>query len=106
MTDELTDLDAYGEFGVPVLIIEKSSREQVRIGINEFKGAEYIDIRSFYDVSGGFRPSKKGVTIPTRLYGELVKGILELGSTLGVLDEPDGVTPAKQAKGAGQQSAQ
>ena len=95
MVDDAADLDAYGEFGVPVHIIEKSSREQVRIGINEYKGVEYIDIRSFYDVSGGFRPSTKGVTIPTRLYGELLKGILELCSTLGVLDQPTDVTTAK-----------
>ena len=89
MVDDAADLDAYGKFGVPAHIIEKSSHEQVRIGINEYKGVEYIDIRSFYDASDGFRPSRKGITIPTRLYGELLKGVLELGSILGVLDPSD-----------------
>ena len=84
--DETVDLDAFGEFGVPAHVIEKNSREQVRIGVSEYSGNEYIDIRSFFRSPKGFRPTRRGVTIPTRLYPELLKGIIELGWALGMID--------------------
>ena len=84
--DETVDLDAFGEFGVPAHVIEKNSREQVRIGVNEFSGNEYIDIRTFFHSPDGYRPTRRGVTIPTRLYPELLKGLIELGGALGIID--------------------
>ena len=84
--DDTTNLDAFGEFGVPAHVIEKNSREQVRIGISEFSGNEYIDIRTFFQSPDGFRPTRRGVTVPTRLYPELLKGVIELGWALGMID--------------------
>ena len=81
------DPDAFGEFGVAAHVIQKSASEQVRIGINEYRGREYIDIRGFFDSGEGYRPTKRGVTVPTRLYPELLRGVLELGLTLGVVDQ-------------------
>ena len=86
-----SDPDAFGEFGVPVHIIQKSRQEQIRIGLNEFHGRESIHIRSFYDTGEGFRPTRRGVTVSTTLYPELLRGVLELGVTLGVID-PDVVS--------------
>ncbi len=79
-------MDAFGEFGVPAHVINKNSQHQVRISVSEYRGVEYIDIRQFFLADGGFRPTKKGVTLSTKLYSELLKGVLELGATLGVLD--------------------
>jgi hypothetical protein len=85
--------DIAGEFGVLVQSIQKG-KSQVRISISEFKGHEYIDIRTFYLPKNGggeeYLPTKRGVTIPTDSYWHLLKGIVELGSTLGLLD-PDTV---------------
>jgi hypothetical protein len=86
MTSE--DRDAFGAFGVPAHVIEKNKREQVRIGLNEYRGSEYIDIRTFYLADDGYRPTSRGVTLPPRLFGELLRGVLELGTQLGVID-PD-----------------
>ena len=108
------DLDAFGEFGVPIHVIEKNPKEQIRISLNEFHGYEYIDVRSFYFAPDGFRPSRKGVTLPKALYGELLKGILELGGALGLIEQdlltsiesgvPDSETaPARAPEGLGPQ---
>ena len=83
---DMSDLDAFGEFGVPAHVIQKGAKEQVRLGINEFQGRESIHIRSFYDAGEGYRPTRRGVTIPTALYPELLRGVLELGVSLGVID--------------------
>ena len=80
-----------GEFGVLVHSIMKGN-DQVRISVSEFKGKEYIDIRTFYlpnDADDeGYKPTKRGVTVPTDSYWDLLKGVVELGNTLGLLD-PD-----------------
>ena len=104
MANDAADLDAFGEFGVPVHIIDKSRREQIRIGLNEFHGRESIHIRSFYDTGEGFRPTRRGVTVSTALYPELLRGVLELGVTLGVLD-PEAVADVA-AGSQGEQSTQ
>jgi hypothetical protein len=82
--DELASND---EFGVPVHVIPKGPREQIRISLNEYRGFDYIDIRSFYLSDHGYRPSKKGVTLKKDLYPELFRGIMQLGETLGFDDE-------------------
>jgi hypothetical protein len=79
---------AFGEFGVPAYVIHKNRRQEVRIGLNEYKGVEYIDIRIFYRAEDGYRPTARGVTIPTRLYAELLQGVIDLGTLLGEID-PD-----------------
>ena len=86
MNGDAADLDAFGEFGIPAHVIQKTRREQIRIGVDEFRGAEYINIRSFFDSGEGYLPTKKGVTIPTGMYPELLRGVLELGVALGVVN--------------------
>jgi len=79
--------DDYGAFGIPAHSFLKNSREQIRIGLNEYKGHEYIDVRAFYMAKTGWRPSSKGVTIPVGMYPDLLRGILELGGQLGHLSQ-------------------
>lgn len=75
--------DGGDEFGIPVHIIEKSDREQIRISLNQYEGHDYIDIRQFFNTPEGVRPTKKGVTLRKDLYPELLQGILLLGDALG-----------------------
>lgn len=79
------DPDSFGEYGVPAHVIQKTQSEQIRVGINEHKGFEYIDVRSFFLSADGWRPTRKGVTLPPRLYPELLRAILELGGQLGII---------------------
>ena len=83
---DAADLDAFGEFGIPAHVIQKNLHSQIRIGISEFHGRESIHIRAFFDSGEGYHPTRRGVTIPTRLFPELLRGVLELGATLGVID--------------------
>ena len=86
--------DIAGEVGVMVHVIQKGNT-QVRISVSDFKGQEYIDIRTFYLPKEGdgldYKPTRRGVTIPTDSYWDLLKGVVELGNTLGLLD-PEAVS--------------
>jgi Transcriptional Coactivator p15 (PC4) len=72
------------DYGIPIHTFAKSKREQIRISINEYQGHEYIDIRVFYLADGEYKPSTKGVTLKKDLYPELLKGVVELGASMGV----------------------
>ncbi len=82
--DEERELDT-DKYGVLVHCFDRNSREQIRISINEYMGTKYLDIRVFYKDkrSEEYLPSKKGVTLATDKYPELLDGIIELGETLG-----------------------
>ena len=83
------DGDSSGEYGTLVQAIQRDQRNQIRISLSEYKGHEYIDIRLFYlgrEDGARYHPTKKGITLPTDAYGELLKGVIELGSTLGLVD--------------------
>jgi hypothetical protein len=81
------DVDDFGEFGLPIHAFLKNKTHQVRISENEYQGHPYVDIRLFFRTdNGAWRPTKSGLTIPPRLYPELLRGILELGVHLDALD--------------------
>lgn len=59
--------------------IEKREGERVRIGINEYQGKEYIDIRVFYENDAGeWSPTKKGITLPPEKLDELKDALSKL----------------------------
>ena len=45
--------------------IPRTATEEIQIGINEYKGKKYLDLRIFYTTDGGnsWLPTKKGVSI-------------------------------------------
>lgn len=53
--------------------IIKSDQEKIVIGVKEYEGHKYIDIRAWLrgDVRGEWQPSRKGITVPMRQAGEL-----------------------------------
>ena len=62
--------------------------ENVVIGLREFRGARFIDIRTYYSPNEGeWRPTRKGVTIPVEAVGELATIVAQLGETLGFSEE-------------------
>ncbi|MSQ33538.1 MAG: hypothetical protein EXR60_03860 [Dehalococcoidia bacterium] len=71
------------EYGVAVHTFWRGKKEQIRISLNEYKGHNYIDIRSFFLAQDGLRPSKKGVTISREQFPELFQGVIQLGDALG-----------------------
>lgn len=54
---------------------------QVRLGINEFRGVEYLFLRKYYqDFEGDWKPSNEGVNMPLDLNNakELFTGLVEI----------------------------
>lgn len=54
---------------------------QVRVGVNEFRGVEYLFLRKYYrDFEGDFKPSTEGVNMPLDLHNarELFAGLVEI----------------------------
>lgn len=73
-----------GEYGVPAHIIPKNKKDQIRIGLNEYNGKRYLDVRQFYKAEREeWKPTPKGVTVPMELYPELLRGVLLLGEMIG-----------------------
>ena len=72
--------DDTGEFGLLVHTINKG-RSQIRISISEFNGTKNIDIRTFYipkeSDEGEYKPTRRGVTIPTDSYWDFFNGVIE-----------------------------
>ncbi len=50
----------------PEFVIKLSgSNSQIRVSLTNFKGAEYVDIRKYYETKDGdWKPTPKGVPIP------------------------------------------
>ncbi|MBN1150294.1 transcriptional coactivator p15/PC4 family protein [candidate division WOR-3 bacterium] len=59
-------------------IIEKSSLEQIQIEMKEYKKKKYLDIRTYYQSEGEWKPSKKGVTIHPENLDSLLEIISEI----------------------------
>lgn len=55
----------------PLAIIEKSATEEIRVCLNRYKGAEYVDIRLFVNYDGQPVPTKRGITLRLDLLPEL-----------------------------------
>lgn len=63
-------------------VIEKSRTQDIRIGINEYKGMQLIYIRTFMELEGEKRPTQKGVSLKAEFYGELAEAVTALGEAI------------------------
>ena len=64
--------------------ITKKRDEAVVVGLQEFRGKRYIDIRTYFETdSGAWRPTRKGVTVPLQAYTELAEIFAKLGGAIG-----------------------
>lgn len=51
---------------IPVAAIPKNSRQEIRVGLREFRGAKFVDLRIFAELTGttdARSPTKEGVAI-------------------------------------------
>ena len=56
--------------------IRKNALEEIRIGLNEFKNKEIIDLRVWLELpSGDFIPTKKGIAFSKECLASLLKGL-------------------------------
>tara|TARA_Y100000034_G_scaffold133803_1_gene200383 strand:- start:1141 stop:1365 length:225 start_codon:yes stop_codon:yes gene_type:complete len=58
--------------------IQKNKREIIRISDGEYEGHPFIDLRIWYDDSGEYKPTKKGISFNPFLAKDVIEGILEI----------------------------
>ncbi|RJQ31944.1 MAG: transcriptional Coactivator p15 (PC4) [Actinobacteria bacterium] len=58
--------------------VDKSETERIKISSSEFKGKELLDIRTFYEADGEWRPTKKGVNMPYEKLADLKEALNQL----------------------------
>lgn len=70
--------------GVVLGEIQKGETEKIVVGMNEYKGFKYVDIRLYFqDEEGNWHPTKKGITIsPGKV--EVLIGLLNKAKQMGV----------------------
>ncbi|MCR4403860.1 MAG: transcriptional coactivator p15/PC4 family protein [Candidatus Acetothermia bacterium] len=62
---------------------ERGAGQQLQIRLINFRGREYLDLRNFYlDENNEWKPTRKGIAIPTELYEELMAALQEVGEIL------------------------
>ncbi len=64
-----------------IVYYDEAKDIQVRLGINEFRGVEYLFLRKYYrDFEGDFRPSNEGVNMPLGIENskEMFAGLVEI----------------------------
>ncbi len=53
--------------------IERNETEVVRVGVEEYKGRKYVDIRIYFENDAGeWKPTKKGVTVSPEKMAEFI----------------------------------
>lgn len=57
------------------IILMAFDHSDVRITRSIFKGVERIDIRTFLDINGERRPTKKGVSVPLDRVSDLIDAL-------------------------------
>ena len=59
--------------------VQKNKREKIIVSVNEYQGFKYVDLRIHYEdeVSGDYKPTKKGVALSSKVIPEVVELIVK-----------------------------
>jgi len=63
--------------------VERGRTERIYVGVREFKGSRFIDMRIFYESDEEWRPTQKGFTLPVDAFPEFAEAVGALGLALG-----------------------
>jgi hypothetical protein len=58
-----------------IATLPRNDREQVRIGLSEFKGRTRLDIRVWYLAGDEYRPGKQGISLPLEQLPSIVDAL-------------------------------
>lgn len=75
----------------------KNPEEEVRLTLREYKDRQYLDLRLWFQASGGgeYYPTKKGLTLSMEHLGELKKGLDRAGKAALELPRQEPLSPVK-----------
>lgn len=59
--------------------IQKNSTNKIRVSVREYKGRQFVDVRTFFqnEVSNEYGPTKKGIAISPDKITELIRLLSE-----------------------------
>lgn len=77
-----------------IATIPKNKLEEVRVGIDEYKGFDLVSLRVWTDPYAGDErvPTKKGISMSVKLLPELIAALQEaeaVAREAGLFDEPE-----------------
>ncbi len=73
-----------------VASFKRNPTEEVRAGIKEFKGRQYIDIRIYYlDDQSEWKPTRKGISLATDFMPELKNAVESIEKELKTLESKE-----------------
>ncbi len=56
--------------------VQKNTQEKIRVEKREYKGREFVDVRTYYlDDSGEWKPTQKGVTFRPDQLEEIIEAL-------------------------------
>lgn len=62
--------------GKDIAIIEKNTREEVRVSLDDWRGYDLVSVRVFYRRKAGEPlPTKKGITFDVKLLPEIIEAL-------------------------------
>ena len=63
--------------------IDKNQKEKIRITIEEYRGARFIDCRVYFeDENGGWKPTKKGIALNGESIDPVIKALRKASKEL------------------------
>lgn len=64
----------------PIAVIQKNSREDLRITVEQYRGHELLNLRVWYEADdGSMRPGKQGLAVRLALLPELRDALDKVG---------------------------
>ncbi len=63
-------------------VLEKSKTQDIRVGINEYRGMKLIYLRTYMEIEGEKRPTQKGVSLKVDFYPQLQEAFEKLGKLI------------------------
>jgi len=59
-----------------IMEVQKNLRERVRIGLNRYRGHDYVEMRVWYvDAAGEFQPSRQGILLKPSLIPQVIQAL-------------------------------
>lgn len=84
-----------------ICTIKKSQREEIRIGLSEFRKAgktyQMVSARIFYDDGAEYRPGRNGINVRVNLLPALIEGLQAAEQEARLAELIEDITPPVQS---------
>jgi len=85
LQDALSALGKDLETERDIAVISQRADSEIRISLGNFKKIKLIDIRTYVQMDGEFRPTQKGISLKTAFFPQLLDGIEKLAEMVSAI---------------------